>query len=79
MVVGVDVSGSWVVLPEDWEETVDASFILFNPLDEPLMEVVFGGFNPVGKMPFEIPATMEDVRNNLEDVPFDTNGKYTFG
>ena len=79
VVVGVDVSGSWVVLPEDWEETVDASFILFNPLDEPLMEVVFGGFNPVGKMPFEIPATMEDVRNNLEDVPFDTNGKYTFG
>ena len=79
VVVGVDISGSWVVLPEDWEGDTDASFILFNPLDEPFMDVVFGEFDPVGKMPFEIPASMDAVRANKEDVPFDTKGKYTFG
>jgi len=79
VVAAVNVSGSWVVLPEEWEKYTDASFMLFDPLDDPFMEVVFGDFNPVGKMPFEIPISMEAVRNNQEDVPFDTQGKYKFG
>jgi len=34
--------------------------------------VVFGKFNPAGKLPFELPSSMEAVRNQLEDVPFDS-------
>ena len=44
------------------------------------MESGFGKFNPVGKLPFEIPATMKDVEAQLEDVPFDAPNKaFEFG
>lgn len=35
-------------------------------------EVLFGEYNPCGKLPFEVPSSMEAVRNQLEDLPYDT-------
>ena len=41
---------------------------------------MFGRFKPVGKLPFELPSSMEAVRKQLEDVPFDTeNLRFEFG
>lgn len=31
-----------------------------------------GRFNPVGGLPFELPSSMEAVRDKLADVPFDS-------
>jgi beta-glucosidase len=42
--------------------------------------VVFGKFNPVGKLAFEIPSSMEAVKKQLEDVPYDSeNPAFEFG
>jgi beta-glucosidase len=45
-----------------------------------LMEVIFGKFNPAGKLPFELPCSWEAVKNQKEDVPYDSkNPLYEFG
>jgi beta-glucosidase len=67
----LNLSGSLVVLPKELIDNTKATLMVFDVLDKPLMEVVFGKFNPVGKLPFDIPSSMESVRNQLEDVPFD--------
>jgi beta-glucosidase len=40
--------------------------------DEALLDVVFGRATPEGKLPFELPSTMEEVEAQRSDVPFDT-------
>ena len=50
--------------------------------DQALAEIVFGKFNPVGRLPIEIPRTMESVVLQLEDVPYDCEDElwpYDFG
>lgn len=80
VVVAFNPSGSSCVLPADLKEVTKASVMVFDALDNALLDVVFGKFNPTGKLPFEIPATMEAVRNQLEDVPFDSeNPAFKFG
>lgn len=44
----------------------------FGANDEALLDVVFGKFNPHGKLPVEMPSSMEAVRNQKEDVPYDS-------
>jgi len=45
-----------------------------------LLDVVFGKFNPTGKLPFELPSSMEAVRKQKEDVPYDSeNPLFEFG
>ncbi len=44
----------------------------FGVTDEALLDVIFGKFTPTGKLPFEIPSSMEAVRNQLEDMPYDS-------
>lgn len=46
--------------------------MIFDALDNALLDIIFGDIKPVGKLPFEIPSSMETVRNQLEDVPFDS-------
>lgn len=80
VVVAFNPSGSGVVLPQDLSEQTDAVLMVFDVLDDVLMDVVCGRFSPVGKLPFEIPATMDDVRGQVEDVPFDAPHKsFEFG
>lgn len=52
----------------------------FGAEDEALLDVVFGRFNPSGKLPFEIASSMEAVRNQMEDMPHDSkNPLFPFG
>jgi beta-glucosidase len=52
----------------------------FSSPDEALLDVIFGNFNPRGKLPFELPFSMEAVRNQMEDVPYDSkNPVFPFG
>jgi beta-glucosidase len=48
--------------------------------DAALMDVLFGKFKPEGKLPFELPSSMEAVRNQKEDLPYDSKDPlYKFG
>ena len=48
--------------------------------DEAVLDVVFGRASPGGKLPFELPSSMEAVRNQKEDVPYDSKDPlYAFG
>lgn len=47
-------------------------FANFNVSDKALLDVVFGKFKPVGKLPFELPSSMKAVNEQKEDVPFDS-------
>jgi beta-glucosidase len=52
----------------------------FGLQDDALLDVIFGDFNPSGKLPFELPVSMEAVKNQKEDVPFDSgNPLFPFG
>ncbi|HEY3406070.1 MAG TPA: glycoside hydrolase family 3 N-terminal domain-containing protein [Ohtaekwangia sp.] len=48
--------------------------------DAALMDVLFGKYKPEGKLPFELPSSMEAVRNQKEDLPHDSKAPlYKFG
>jgi len=47
-------------------------FASFGSPDEAFLDLVFGNFSPRGKLPFEMPSSMQAVRNQLEDVPYDS-------
>ena len=48
--------------------------------DAAVLDVIFGKFNPGGKLPFEMPSSMEAVRKQKEDVPYDSeNPLFPFG
>jgi beta-glucosidase len=52
----------------------------FNVADEAILDVIFGEFTPVGKLPFEMPRSMDAVRAQKEDVPSDSSDPlFTFG
>ncbi|PKO02817.1 MAG: beta-glucosidase [Chloroflexi bacterium HGW-Chloroflexi-5] len=48
--------------------------------DEAVLNVIFGKAKPIGKLPFELPSSMEAVRNQKEDLPHDSeNPLYEYG
>jgi beta-glucosidase len=52
----------------------------FGASDEALLDVIFGKVNPSAKLPFEMPSSMDAVRNQKEDVPYDSgNPLFPFG
>jgi beta-glucosidase len=52
----------------------------FGASDTAVLDVIFGRVQPEGKLPFELPSSMEAVRNQKEDVPYDSeNPSYAFG
>jgi beta-glucosidase len=80
LVVAFNPTGSSCVLPSDLKEVAKGTIMIFDALDNALLDVVFGKFNPIGKLPFEIPSSMEAVRKQLEDLPFDSeNPAFKFG
>ena len=78
--IAFNPSGSSCVLPSDLRDVAKGAFMIFDALDNALLDVVFGKFNPVGKLSFEIPSSMDAVKKQLEDVPFDSeNPAFEFG
>ncbi|MBS1489057.1 MAG: glycoside hydrolase family 3 C-terminal domain-containing protein [Bacteroidetes bacterium] len=54
----------------------------FGCTDEALLDIIFGKHKPEGKLPIEMPSSMEAVRNQYEDVPYDSKDplfKFGFG
>jgi len=48
--------------------------------DTAVLNVVFGAAHPEGKLPFELPGSMEAVRTQKADLPYDSeNPLYPFG
>lgn len=47
-------------------------FATFGVTDEVLMDAVFGVYNPSGKLPIELPSSMDAVRAQHPDVPYDS-------
>ena len=52
----------------------DAAAVLgtFGAGDGAVLDVIFGEFAPSGKLPFELPRSMEAVEAQFEDVPYDS-------
>lgn len=44
----------------------------FGATDAAVLDVVFGKAKPGGKLPFELPSSMDAVRNQKEDLPHDS-------
>lgn len=69
------------VIPEIAEEAA-ALLATFGSNDTALLGVVFGRFAPSAKLPLELPRSMEAVRKQQEDVPYDSQNPlfpYGFG
>lgn len=55
-------------------------FASFGSSDDAFLDVVFGNFNPQGKLPIELPSSMEAVAAQKEDMPYDSKDPlYKFG
>lgn len=64
----------------DINEASKAVIADFECEDEIILELIFGKFKPTGKLPLEIPSSMEAVENQMEDVPYDSkNPLYPYG
>jgi beta-glucosidase len=58
----------------------DALIVNFGASDEAVVQVLFADTEPKGRLPFDIPSSMEAVIAHRSDVPFDTeNPTYRFG
>lgn len=44
----------------------------FGASDDAILDIIFGDFNPSGRLPLELPSSMEAVRNQKEDLPYDS-------
>jgi beta-glucosidase len=52
----------------------------FGASDAAVLDVIFGKYKPGGHLPIELPSSMEAVRNQKEDMPYDSKQPlYKFG
>jgi beta-glucosidase len=78
--VVVDMYMDRPAILSEFIDQVDAVTASFGTSDENLLAVLAGDFSPAGKLPFDLPSSMEEVMNQNEDVPFDMpNPLYHFG
>jgi len=76
VVIGMDRPA---VIP-DINAAATGLLVEFGASDEAVLNVVFGKARPEGRLPFELPSSMEAVRNQKPDVPYDSeNPLYAFG
>ena len=64
------------------EIAVGATALLanFGANDAAVLNVIFGRFSPSGKLPVEMPSSMEVVQHHKPDVPYDSeNPLFLFG
>lgn len=67
------------VIP-DITNTAQALIADYGASDQSVCEVLFGNASPKGKLPFELPSSMEAVYNQKTDVPYDSkNPLFKFG
>jgi len=68
------------------EKNSSAIIVHFGVQDQAIMDIITGGAEPSGLLPFQMPADMKTVEEQFEDVPRDMNcyvdsngNKYDFG
>jgi beta-glucosidase len=67
------------VMPE-LVEACAAVLAVFGASDEAVLDLLFGRARPEGRLPFELPSSMDAVRAQKEDVPFDSQAPlFPFG
>lgn len=67
------------VIPEIVEQA-QAVLANYGSDSEAFLDVVFGQSKPEGRIPFDLPRSMEEVEGQMEDVPFDTlNPVFRYG
>ncbi len=67
------------VIPEIAEHSA-ALLANFGASDGAVLDVIFGHFSPSGKLPFEMPSSMDAVRLQKEDLPCDSEDPlFSFG
>jgi len=67
------------VIPEIAERSA-ALLGNFGAKDDALLDIIFGRFAPQGKLPFELPSSMDAVRKQKADLPHDSeNPLFEFG
>jgi len=67
------------VIPEI-NQSASALLAEYGASDTVVLDVAFGKTNPEGKLPFELPSSMEAVKNQKADVPYDSEKPlYSFG
>jgi beta-glucosidase len=67
------------VIPEI-SQSAKALLADYGATDEAVLDVIFGKTSPEGKLPFELPSSMEAVQKQKADVPYDSeNPLYPFG
>ena len=59
------------VIPEIAEKSAGL-LANFGASDTAILDVIFGKFKPGGKLPFELPTSMEAVKRQKEDLPYDS-------
>jgi beta-glucosidase len=69
-VVAIDLDRP-AVIPELAKDAA-ALLATFGAADEAVLDVVCGRFQPGGRLPFELPRSMDAVRRQLSDVPYDS-------
>jgi beta-glucosidase len=72
VVADINPTGSSLVITPELKALPQALLLSFDPTDAAVLDVVFGRHNPHSTLPFEIPSSMDAVRAQLEDVPFDS-------
>jgi len=67
------------VIPEI-NESAKALVADYGASDVAVLDVIFGKTDPEGRLPFELPSSMEAIENQRADVPYDSeNPLYPFG
>jgi beta-glucosidase len=67
------------VIPEI-SAAAKALLVDFGASDEAVLRVVFGKVEPEGRLPFELPSSMDAVQKQKPDVPYDSQDPlYPFG
>ncbi|MBP5301915.1 MAG: glycoside hydrolase family 3 C-terminal domain-containing protein [Bacteroidales bacterium] len=80
VVADINPTGSSLVITPELKALPQAMILSFDPTDVAVMDVVFGRHNPKSKLPFEIPSSMDAVRAQLEDMPYDSKDpSFPFG
>lgn len=69
VVAVVNISNAPVVA--EFENAVDAILFTFDVQNQAALDIITGRAQPSGRLPFEVPASMEAVEKHCEDMPHD--------
>jgi beta-glucosidase len=67
----VVVAANSAMVFNEFESEAEAIVLSFGTSDAAFLEIVAGTYCPNGLLPIQMPANMETVETQLEDVPFD--------